>query len=154
AASVSSGVLPLHDPGALEINATVPVGKPIEAVRDKMIEIVEGLAKTKITDEEVARFKAKAKRQFKLAFANSAQLGVRLSESIAPGDWRLFFLPRDRVATLPPADVQKAAAAKLVASNRTVGMFLPTKAPVRAPLEESPDVGKLVTGYKGLPPEP
>jgi len=154
AASVSSNVLPLHDPGTLEISATVPVGKPLEAVRDRMIEIVEGLPKTKITDEEVARFKAKTKRQFKLAFANSVQLGVRLSESIAAGDWRLWFLHRDRVAALTPAAVQAAAAAKLVASNRTVGMFIPTKVPVRAPLEESPDIGKLVTGYKGMPPEP
>jgi zinc protease len=154
ATSVQSNVLPLHDPGLLEINATVPAGRPIEPVRDKMIAIVEGLAKTKIADEEISRFKAQSKRRFKLAFANSQQLGVRLSEFIAAGDWRLLFLHRDRVAALTAADVQKAAESDLVASNRTLGIFVPTKSPVRAPEETTPDIAKLVTGYKGQPPEP
>ncbi|HWU90885.1 MAG TPA: pitrilysin family protein [Kofleriaceae bacterium] len=154
ATSVTSGLLPLHDPSVLELNATVPVGKSVDVVRDKMIAIVEGLAKTKITDEEVARFKAKAKRSFKLTFANSPQLGIRLSEYIAAGDWRLLFLHRDRVAALTAAPIQKSAAAYLVPSNRTLGIFVPAKTPERAPLEGTPDIGKLVTGYKGQPPEP
>jgi zinc protease len=153
ATSVSSYVLPLHDPGVIEISANVPVGKPIDIVRDKMIAIVEGFAASKITDEEVTRFKAKSKKQFKLLFANSAQLGIRLSEYIAAGDWRLLFLHRDHVAKLTAADIQKAAAAYLVSSNRTLGTFQPTKAPVRAPQKETPDIAKLVAGYQGAPPE-
>ncbi len=154
ASAVSGSALPLHDPGALELSATVPPGKSAEVVRDRMIAIVEELAKGKITDEELARVKAKAKRRFKLAFADSVRLGIVLSEAIAAGDWRLLFLLRDRMAALTPADIQKAAATRLVASNRTVGMFVPTKSPVRAPHEETPDVAKLVAGYKGQPPEP
>jgi zinc protease len=153
ASAVGAFALPLHDPGVLEISADVPVGKSPEVVRDKMIAIVEGFAKTKITDEEVARFKARSKKQFKLAFANSQVLGITLSEFIAAGDWRLLFLHRDRVAQLTAADIQKAAASYLVAANRTLGMFYPTKAPERAPQKETPDVGKLVTGYQGAPPE-
>jgi zinc protease len=61
ATSVSSVTYPLHDPGALEIVVVVPLGKPIEPVRDKMIEIVEGLAKHPPTEEEVARYRAKIK---------------------------------------------------------------------------------------------
>jgi zinc protease len=153
ASSVSASVLPLHDPGLLEITATVPLNKSADVVRDKMIAIVEGFAKSKITEEEVARFRAKSKRQFKLRFANTNQLGIALSEYIAAGDWRLFFVQRDRVAKLTPADVQKAAATYLMPSNRTLGMFLPTKTPERAPLKETPDIGKLVAGYQGAPPE-
>ena len=153
ATQVSFDALALHDPGALELDATVPASQPIEVVRDKMIAIVEGLARSKITDEEVARVKVKAKRQFKQLFADTARLGVGLSESIAAGDWRLLFLTRDRVAALAPADVQKAAATYLVAANRTVGLFLPTKAPARAPLRETPDVARMVAGYRGAPPE-
>jgi zinc protease len=153
ATAVTTNLLPLHDPGVIELSATVPAGKSIEAVRDKMIAIVEGFARSKITDEEVARVKAKAKKQFKLAFTNSASLGIRLSEYIAAGDWRLLFLHRDHVAALTPAEVQKAAAAYLVPSNRTLGMFVPTKTPERAPQKETPDVAKVVAGYKGTPPE-
>lgn len=76
------------------------------------------------------RFKAKSRKQFKLAFANSSVLGIRLSENIAAGDWRLLFLHRDAVAKLTVADVQKTAAAYLMASNRTLGMFTPAKAPL------------------------
>ncbi|HEX3758570.1 MAG TPA: pitrilysin family protein [Kofleriaceae bacterium] len=153
ATSVRAQLLPLHDPGVLELQATLPASKSIDAVRDKMIAVVEGLAKSKITDEEIARFKAKSKKQFKLRFANSTQLGVALSEYIAAGDWRLLFLQRDHVAQLTAADLQKAAAAYLVASNRTLGMFYPTKNPERAPQRETPDAAKVVAGYKGAPPE-
>ncbi len=153
ATSVSSGLLPLHDPGVIELTATVPAGKPIDVVRDKMVSIVEGFARSKITDEEVARFKAKSKKRFKLSFANSAQLGIALSEYIAAGDWRLLFLHRDHVAALTVDDIQKAAAAYLVSSNRTLGMFLPTKTPERAPSKATPDVVQIVGAYKGQPPE-
>jgi zinc protease len=153
ATSVSTQLLPLHDPGVLELSATVAAGKPIDVVRDKMIAIVEGFAKSKITGEEVARFKAKSKKQFKLAFTNSSLLGIRLSEYIAAGDWRLLFLHRDRVAALTAADIEKTAAAYLMPSNRTLGMFVPTKTPERAPQKETPDVAKVDAGYKGAPPE-
>jgi zinc protease len=152
ATSVSANVLPLHDPGTIELSATVPATKSIEAARDKMIAIVEGLGKTKITDEELARYKAKNKKSFKLIFANTAQLGIMLSEYIAAGDWRLLFMQRDQIAKLTAADISKATA-YLVPSNRTLGMFLPTKAPERAPAKETPDVPKLVAGYQGAPPE-
>ena len=153
ATSVGVNLLPLHDPGVLELSANVPAGKSIDVVRDKMIAIVEGFAKSKITAEEVTRFQSKSKAQFKRLFRNTSPLGVALSEYIAAGDWRLLFVNRDHVAALTAADIQKAAAAYLVPSNRTLGMFMPTKAPERAPQKETPDVAKVVTGYKGAPPE-
>jgi zinc protease len=153
ATRLETQLLTLHDPGALEIRATVPKGVNLDTVRDKMIAVVEGLAKTKITDEEVARFKARTKKQFKLMIANSAQLGLRMSEYIGAGDWRLLFLHRDRVAALAAADVQQAATAYLMASNRTLGLFIPAKTQERAPLKETPDIAKTVAGYKGAPPE-
>jgi zinc protease len=153
ATSVSSSVLTLHDPGLLELSATVPAGKSIEAARDKLIATVEGLAKSKITDDEIARIRARTKRQLKLLFANSSRLGLALSEFIGAGDWRLLLVNRDRMAKLTPADVHKAAADYLVASNRTLGVFVPTQAPERAPLKQTPDVAKLVAGYQGAPPE-
>ena len=153
ATSVSTELLPLHDPGVLELAATVPAGKPIEVVRDKMIAIVEGLAKSKITEEELARFRAKTKKRFKQSFANTTQLSVALSEFIAAGDWRLLFMIRDAIAALKPAEVERVAAAYLKPSNRTVGVFVPTKDADRAPLKETPDFKKVVGDYKGQPPE-
>jgi zinc protease len=38
-------------------------------------------------------------------------------------------------------------------ANRTLGLFIPNKAPERAPLKETPDIAKVVAGYQGAPPE-
>ena len=153
ATSVSANQLTLHDPGLFEISATVPANKSIDAVRDKMIAIVEGLAKDKPTDEEIARVKAKFKKRFKLSFANSAQLATAISEYIGAGDWRLYFWNRDRMEALTAESTTAVAAKYLQASNRTLGMFYPTKDAPRAPQKETPDIGKVVAGYKGKPPE-
>ncbi len=75
-----------------------------------------------------------------------------LSEYIGQGDWRLFFLHRDRVRAATVEDVRAAAAAYLKPSNRTVGMFLPTAKPDRAEIPPPPAVAALVEGYKGDPP--
>ncbi len=149
AAEVNADTLSLHDPGVLEITAKIRTGKSAERARDRMIAVVEGLATGKITEEEVARFRAKFRRAFKLAFANSQTIATELSEAIATGDWRLVFLHRDQVDKLTVDLVQKAAARYLVSSNRTVGLFLPTAEPVRAPMEQAPDVAALVKDYKG-----
>ncbi|HKE19276.1 MAG TPA: pitrilysin family protein [Kofleriaceae bacterium] len=149
AAEVSAQTLSLHDPGVLELNAKVRADKSAERVRDKMISIVEGLATSKVTDEEVARFRAKYRRAFKLSFTNSQRVATQLSEAMATGDWRLLFLQRDQVDQLTADKVRKVAATYLMSSNRTLGMFLPTKQPARAPLVEAPDVVALLRDYKG-----
>src|SRR5204862_2416795 len=93
------------------------------------------------------------KKQFKLAFANTASLSIAISEFIGAGDWRLLFWTRDRVEALTVTDVTKAAEGFLQPSNRTLGMFYPTKAPGRAPQKELPDVAAVIKDYKGKPPE-
>ena len=51
---------------------------------------------SKLFDAEVDRVRAKALRQFDVTFNDPQRLGIAMSESIALGDWRLFFLQRDR----------------------------------------------------------
>src|SRR5262249_2869098 len=81
---------------------------------------------------------------------NSAdRVGLQMSEWIGAGDWRLFFIHRDRVRTVTPEDVAKAAATYLKSSNRTVGMFYPTAKPDRAEIPAPPDIAALVKDYKG-----
>jgi zinc protease len=65
------------------------------------------------------------------------------------GDWRLFFLTRDRVKGVTLDDVRRVAGSFLKESNRTLGVFLPTKSPDRAPRPEAPDVGDMMKGYEG-----
>src|SRR5207253_2755301 len=67
----------------------------------------------------------------------------------AKGDWRLFFLHRDRVAGVTPADVRRVARRYLLRNNCTVGVFLPSERPQRAEVPATPDVAKLLENYKG-----
>jgi zinc protease len=73
---------------------------------------------------------------------------VALSDWAAMGDWRLFFLTRDRVKTVKAADVTKVAKNYLRTSNRTLGMFLPTKTPDRSPAPARVDVAQVMKEFK------
>ena len=70
---------------------------------------------------------------------------------MALGDWRLFFLERDRWRALTAADVQRVAEAYLKPSNRTVGTFVPDANPDRAPRPPAVDIAAMVKDYKGDP---
>jgi zinc protease len=64
-----------------------------------------------------------------MAFKQSDRIGVRLSEYVGRGDWRLAFLDRDQVEKVTPADCARVAAAYLKPSNRTIGLFIPEQDP-------------------------
>ena len=61
-----------------------------------------------------------------LATTDPNRLAIELSEWAAQGDWRLYFLHRDRLEKVTPEDVKAVAEKYLRPSNRTVGLFIPT----------------------------
>ena len=136
-------------PGGGKRQLTLRLDQDVRAVLDEMQEIVEGLAQASITDEEVERIKTRRLKYIKLAMTNSGRIGVQLSEFAAMGDWRLFFLNRDRLKEVTTADVQRVAETYLVESNRTAGLFIPDQDSVRAEIPPRPDVAALVAGYEG-----
>jgi len=149
ASKVESDALPMAEPGLMKVSAEVPAGKSLDKVKDVMIATVEGLAKGDIKQDEIDRFKTAALKQIELRMTDSGRVGIELSEWAAQGDWRLIFLHRDAVKALDAARVKKVAQEFLKESNRTVGEFIPTKAPDRAPLPKQPDVVAMVKSYKG-----
>ena len=137
------------DPGTITFFAQIPDGDAIEPAREAMLATFANVAKEPITEAEVARVRAKAAKYYDDVMANPQQLGVAISESIALGDWRMFFIQRDRYRTVTPAAVQKVALDYLKRSNLTIGEFIPDAKPDRAPVPATVDVLATVKDYKG-----
>jgi zinc protease len=149
ATGVENWTITLADPGTIVFWAQVAPEDPVEPARDAMLEALGNVAKQPITAEEVDRVRAKALKSFDEVFNDPEKAGVSLSEAIATGDWRLFFLYRDHWRKLTPADVQRVATTWLKPANRTVGVFLPDANPDRAPEAAPVNLAALVENYQG-----
>jgi zinc protease len=137
------------DPGMLAFFAQIPDAEPIEPAREAMFATFANVAREPITASEVDRVRAKFAKSFDDVMSNPQAFGVAISEAIAAGDWRLFFLQRDLYRTVTPADVQRVALAYLKPSNLTIGEFVPDATPDRAPVPPLADVAALLKDYKG-----
>ena len=151
AASVSAEPEALHDPGTLEIMAEVNTKDltTLEQVRDVMYSVIDDVIRNGVTQEEVDRARQKMLKDRELAAADPNRVAIALSNWGSQGDWRLYFLSRDRIEEVTPAQVKEVAARYLTSSNRTVGYFIPSAKPERTPVPPTPDVAKLVENYKG-----
>jgi len=149
ASSVEGWNLTLHDPGAIIFWARVPDTDSMDDARAAMTASLANIATQPFTDAEIDRVRTKALKDFDDTINDPQRLGVSLSESIANGDWRLFFLSRDRWKKLTAADVQRVAGQYLKPSNLTTGFYLPDAKPDRAPAPPSVDVAAMVKDYKG-----
>ena len=128
-----------------ELNKT----QNLAEARKVLLQVLEGLQKNPVTEAELKRAKASLLSEIDKTINDPQKLAVQLSESIANGDWRLFFLQRDRIENLKVSDLQNVGLNYFKESNRTLGQFIPTATPDRSKLPEPVDVAKLVADYKG-----
>jgi zinc protease len=149
AASVGGWAQDLADPGVMMFIAELAPGQSVDAARDAMLATLESFAANPVTAEELERAKTQWLNAWNRHFTNPETIGVALSETIAQGDWRLFFLQRDRVRDLKLADVQRVATEYLLPANRVLGTYVPTEQPRRAPASQPVDVAAALKGYKG-----
>lgn len=138
----------LAEPGFTLFGAQLAPGQDLDRARVALLATVESVAAEPVTEEEFKRAQVKWLKDWEQAFTNPETVGVALSESVAQGDWRLFFLTRDRVRDMARADVQRVAEQRLVRSNRTLGTYVPTDKPVRAPLPARVDVAAELKAFK------
>ncbi len=139
----------LHEPGLIIFGAIVRKENSLEEARDIMLKIVEEAAAGAFGAEDVERARVALLKEVDLTLKSSERVGLQMSESMAEGDWRLFFMKRDWLKMVTAADVQRAAAAYLKPSNRTLGLFYPTEKPDRAEVPATADIAALVKDYKG-----
>jgi len=137
------------DPGIHLFGAVVKKGDSVHAVREELIRILESFGSTPPTKEEVERARKSYANQYEKTLANHETIGVQLSEYIALGDWRLFFLSRDELDKVTPEMVAKAATAYYRRDNRVVGLFMPEDNPQRAEVPAAPTVAEVMKDFKG-----
>ena len=138
----------LADPAVLMLGAQLAPGQDVDKARDALLGVSESIASQPITAEELQRARTQWLNGWEQTFTYPENIGHSLSEAIALGDWRLFFLGRDQVREVPLAQVQRVAEAYLRPSNRTVGLYLPTETPQRAPAPAKADVAKELQQFK------
>lgn len=136
-----------YAPGLQMIGAVVKKDQPIAPVRDALIAAIETFKDTPPTPEEMARVKRNYANQTEKMLNDPEQVGVTLSESIALGDWRLFFQSRDAASKVTAAQVQAVAARYFRRDNRTVGTFLPEDNVLRADIPPAPGVAAVLRDF-------
>jgi len=149
AARVNGGIFPTHDPNLVMYLAEVVQGVDSDDVAAAMLRVLESITTEPISPEEVERSRARLLKDWEQSFKDSQQVAVNLSDWASQGDWRLYFLYRDRLETAQTEDVQRIAENFLRRTNRTLGLFIPTEKPSRTHVPPTPDLAKMIGNYKG-----
>jgi zinc protease len=149
AVSTGMGAVDEHDPGIVAAFVRLKPEQSIDEAQQILLKTIEGLATEPPTQEEVDRAKARILKDIELAMTNSQTIAMQLGGYVGDGDWRAFFLTRDEVSKVTPADVVRVAKAYLKPSNRTFGEFIPTPTPDRAEIPATPDDAVRFKNYTG-----
>ncbi len=125
AVSLSGGSTTTIDPFLYYITLTIhPKRQPDEALSALDVELQRVQAEL-VSKEEIARAIKQARANFAYGMENITNQAFWLgySEMFADYDWFLTYL--DKLASVKPKDVQRAARAYLRPQNRVVGTYIP-----------------------------
>ena len=149
AAGVFAFTMDRAAPGSVMFGASLQADMDQVRALNTLTTTVEHIAKEPFTTEELDRVRNQWLKGWDQGFSDPQKISAALTEAIALGDWRLFFVSRDRIraATLP--EVQQAADRLLVQENRTEGVYIPTDKPSRAPQLNKPNLQEDLKGYTG-----
>ncbi len=100
----------LKDPGYALFTAEVLKEKSLDSVKKIMLNTFDTFKDHRVTQEEVSRAKNTLLKNFELMYNNSERVGLEMSEYIAQGDWRLWFIHRDNLEKTTVADVNRVCA--------------------------------------------
>ena len=128
ATSVSGSIFAWHDPGVLEISAEVDPKSSLDAVRATLIDTLENLAKKPVTDGGSRPGQDAVQTELRPADGQE-QPHRRHAERMGRAGRLAAVLPAPRPRRQGDARRRQPRRPEVSeASNRTVGMFIPTKA--------------------------
>ncbi|HMS07950.1 MAG TPA: pitrilysin family protein [Pyrinomonadaceae bacterium] len=150
AVSLISGNFQQKEPGITLYGARLNMQQSVDEVAKTLIETVENVAAQPPTREEIERLRATYERQMDTITNEATNVAQMMTEWVARGDWRLYFLHREQVRNVTPEDVQRVAKSYLLPSNRTLGKFIPSDNPVRASIKRYTDeeIATITQGAK------
>jgi zinc protease len=149
AAGSGSFTFTLKEPGVFLAFAQVRKEGKIDDAKNILIKAIEESATKEFPAEEIERARTALLKDIEMSLNSSEEIGLALTEWAAGGDWRLFFLHRDRLKKVTSADIKRVASTYLKATNRTLGIFQPTDKIDRAEIPAAPDIAALLKDYKG-----
>jgi zinc protease len=115
-----------HDPQLFQIYAFLAPGADHAQVEKVLREEIERVKKDGVTDAEVATALGKYKASIAYGRDGSFAIASNLNESIAAGDWTLYYTVDDATAKVTAADVKRVANKYLDVNKSTTGWFIPT----------------------------
>jgi predicted Zn-dependent peptidase len=127
-------------PGLFAVYAVPLPGHSPEEMRTAIHKEIDELKNQDVTDEELARFKTRARADLLRGLADNQGLAHQLAEyQTRYGDWRELFRQLDKIDAVSKADIRRVANKIFVASNRTSAQidFVPP--------QKNPEPSKLPT---------
>jgi zinc protease len=150
ASSVFGFARPMKQPGTMIFGAQLQPGTHARDALQTLETTLESGGISKLDAASLTRARTAWLNQWKQTYNQSADLADALSDAVAQGDWRLFFIQKLRVQALTLTSIQNSLSTWLLPSNRTSGLYLPTAAPRYAPpapaADLAPWIQKLKTG--------
>lgn len=105
-------------------------------------EEIERLKTEPVTNEELERFKTKARADLIRGLRDNQGMAFQLVQfQTWYGDWREAFRYLDRIEAVTVEDIQRVASKTLVPSNRTVGMIVTAEADAEQEAEAETEEG-------------
>lgn len=147
AESVGAGADTFRDPGLFNAQIALAKGGDAAKAQQVLLAQLEGIAQRPIDAAEVEAARQRILNAYEQADANVSGIAMSLTDSIAVGDWRLYFQFRDAVEKVDADAVNRVARAYLRASNRTLGRFEPEEKPDRVEVPQAPDAAEALKGY-------
>ena len=149
AASVFGFTMDRTAPGTVMFGASLQPGMDQATSLKTLTQTLESVAQHPFTQEELDRVRNQWLKSWAQMFSDAQKVSSGLSEAVAMGEWRLWFLSRDRIRAVTLENVQQAATQYLTQSNRSEGQYVPTEKPVRSPAFAKPDLSAELKDYVG-----
>ena len=137
-----------HDPGVLFAIVESSSEADLIEIQRRLTGAIERLSRVGFDENAVQLAVLQMLQERERRFANTERMALTLGDWDARGDWRLFFLHRDRLEKVTGRQIKQVAEKYLVPTNRTLGVYLPSSKPTRI-VESAPDLKQVLSNYRG-----